>query len=67
VFIDSLHEAFSRRAEPTDLSIALQLNDLVPLSKLMSEQIDGLRRWAKGRARVATQQSSSSQGRKIAA
>jgi AAA+ superfamily predicted ATPase len=67
VFIDSLHEAFSRRAEPTDLSIALQLNDLVPLSKLMSEQIDGLRRWAKGRARMATQQTSSSQARKIAA
>jgi AAA+ superfamily predicted ATPase len=67
VFIDSLHEAFSRRAEPTDLSIALLLNDLVPLSKLMSEQIDGLRRWAKGRARMATQQTSSSQARKIAA
>ena len=67
VFIDSLHEAFSRRAEPTDLSIALLLNDLVPLSKLMSEQIDALRKWAKGRARMATQPSSSSQARKIAA
>ena len=54
VFIDSLHEAFSRRAEPTDLSIALLLNDLVPLSRLMSEQIDALRRWAKSRARMAT-------------
>jgi AAA+ superfamily predicted ATPase len=66
LFIDSLHEAFSRRAEPTDLSIALVLNDLVPLSKLMSEQIDALRKWAKGRARMATQQPSSSQSRKIA-
>jgi hypothetical protein len=30
------------------------LNDLVPLTKLMSEQIDALREWAKGRARWAT-------------
>ncbi len=66
LFIDSLHEAFSRHVEPTDLSIALLLNDLVPLSKLMSEQIDGLRRWARGRARLATPQPSHSQGRKIA-
>jgi SpoVK/Ycf46/Vps4 family AAA+-type ATPase len=66
LFIDSLHEAFSRHGEPTDLSIALLLNDLVPLSKLMSEQIDALRRWAKGRARLATTQSSQSQGRRIA-
>ena len=67
VFIDSLHEAFSRRAEPTDLSIALQLNDLVPLSKLMSEQIDALRRWARGRARMATPQETQSPARKISA
>jgi len=67
VFIDSLHEAFSRRAEPTDLSIAILLNDLVPLSKLMSEQIDALRRWAKGRARLATPQQSNTQSRKIVA
>jgi SpoVK/Ycf46/Vps4 family AAA+-type ATPase len=67
LFIDALHEAFSRRTEPTDLSIAMLLNDLVPLSKLMSEQIDALRRWAKGRARPATQQSAQTQSRKIAA
>jgi hypothetical protein len=67
VFIDSLHEAFSRRTEPTDLSVAMVLNDLVPLSKLMSEQMDALRRWAKGRARMATPQQSQSQARKITA
>ena len=67
LFISSLHQAFSQRAEPTDLSLAMLLNDLVPLSKLMSEQIEGLRRWAKGRARMATPQQSSSQARKIAA
>ena len=67
VFIDSLHEAFSRRAEPTDLSIALLLNDLVPLSKLMSEQIEALRKWAKGRARRATAVESERSSRKIVA
>lgn len=65
LFIDSLHEAFSRRTEPTDLSIAMLLNDLVPLSKLMSEQIDGLRKWAKGRARRATAMESGTERRKI--
>ena len=65
LFIDSLHQAFSRRNEPTDLSIAMLLNDLVPLSKLMSEQIDGLRKWSKGRARRATPLEPGSEMRKI--
>jgi AAA+ superfamily predicted ATPase len=67
LFIDALYDAFNRRAEPTDLSIAMLLNDLVPLSKLMSEQIDALRRWAKGRARLATPAPAQSQSRRIAA
>jgi hypothetical protein len=66
LFIDAMHEAFSRRQEPTDLSIALLLNELVPLSRLMAEQIDALRKWAKGRARLATKPEAASQGRKIA-
>lgn len=65
LFIDSLHEGFSRREEPTDLSIAMLLNDLVPLSKLMSEQVNGLRQWAKGRARGATSTGCGSSVRKI--
>ena len=40
---------------------------LVPLSKLMTEQIDGLRKWARGRARLATLAESERQSRKIAA
>jgi SpoVK/Ycf46/Vps4 family AAA+-type ATPase len=67
LFIDGLHAAFSRREEPTDLSVAMLLNDMVPLSKLMSEQIDGLRRWAKGRARLATKAEAAARGRKLAA
>ena len=65
LFLDALYEAFSRRAEPNDLSIAGLLTDLVPLSRLMSEQIDNLRRWAKGRARRATASSEGDSGRRI--
>lgn len=67
VFIDALYDAFNQRTEPTDLSIAMQLNDLVPLSKLMSEQVDGLRKWARGRARRATAAEVERTSRKIAA
>lgn len=67
VFIDALHQAFSQRTEPTDLSIAMRLGEMVPLSKLMSEQVDGLRKWARGRARRATVAESEKTGRKIAA
>lgn len=53
-FVDALYQAFDQEEEPTDLTIAGVLNDLVPLSKLMAEQIGALRTWAKGRARYAT-------------
>jgi AAA+ superfamily predicted ATPase len=66
-FLDALYDAFSRREEPNDLSITLQLSDLVPLSKLMAEQITGLRQWAKGRARPATKPATESRARKIVA
>jgi SpoVK/Ycf46/Vps4 family AAA+-type ATPase len=54
VFVDALFQAFEEQKEPTDLTIAQVLNDFVPLSKLMAEQITGLRQWSKGRARSAT-------------
>jgi SpoVK/Ycf46/Vps4 family AAA+-type ATPase len=54
VFIDALFLAFDTEKEPTDLDIARVLTEFVPLSKLMAEQIMGLRNWAKGRARTAT-------------
>jgi SpoVK/Ycf46/Vps4 family AAA+-type ATPase len=50
VFIEALYMAFDGEKEPTDLDIAGVLNEFVPLSKLMAEQITGLRSWAKGRA-----------------
>ena len=68
VFVDSLFHAFDAGKEPTDLTIAQVLNGFVPLSKLMAEQIDGLRNWAKGRARSATSRQAVEQRlRKIAA
>ena len=33
--------------EPTDLDIARVLTEFVPLSKLMAEQIGGLRNWGR--------------------
>ena len=54
VFIEALYLAFDVGKEPTDLDIARVLTEFVPLSKLMAEQITGLRGWAKGRARLAT-------------
>ena len=68
VFFDALFSAFEDDDEPTDLHVAQVLNDFVPLSKLMAEQINGLRAWSKGRARVATSAViSGAKARKIAA
>jgi ATP-dependent 26S proteasome regulatory subunit len=71
VFIEALYLAFDSGAEgqekePTDLDIARVLTEFVPLSKLMAEQIGGLRNWSKGRARLATSQLSEGKLRKIA-
>jgi hypothetical protein len=54
VFIEALYQAFDGNMEPTDLTIPQVLTEFVPLSKLMAEQITGLRNWAKGRTRLAT-------------
>ena len=49
----------------SDLTIASQRNDFVPLSKLMAEQITALRGWAKGRARLATSLNQQEPGRTL--
>jgi len=67
VFIDALYLGFDGEREPTDLDIARILTEFVPLSKLMAEQISGLRNWSKGRARLATSQTSERRLRRIAA
>jgi SpoVK/Ycf46/Vps4 family AAA+-type ATPase len=58
-FVEALYLAFDSggeagEKEPTDLDIAGVLTEFVPLSKLMAEQITGLKNWAKERARHAT-------------
>lgn len=67
VFIDALYRAFAEEEEPSDFTVGEVLVDFVPLSKLMAEQITGLRQWAKGRARNATTQPSERKVRRIAA
>jgi SpoVK/Ycf46/Vps4 family AAA+-type ATPase len=54
VFVDAMFKAFETGKEPTDLTVAEVLTEFVPLSKLMAEQMTGLRNWVKGRARSAT-------------
>jgi len=54
LFVDAMFKAFESDKEPTDLTVAQVLTEFVPLSKLMAEQITGLRNWVKGRARSAT-------------
>jgi dipeptidyl aminopeptidase/acylaminoacyl peptidase len=67
VFVEALYQACDEEQEPTDLTIAGILNDFVPLSKTMAEQIAGLRTWAKGRARFATTSVAESKIRRLAA
>jgi SpoVK/Ycf46/Vps4 family AAA+-type ATPase len=64
-FVEALYLAFDREKEPTDLDVASVLTEFVPLSKLMAEQITGLRQWAKGRARLATSSCVEKRGRKM--
>jgi len=67
VFIEALYLAFDVKKEPTDLDIAHVLTEFVPLSKLMAEQIGGLRQWSKGRARLATSIGQEKRGRRMLA
>jgi hypothetical protein len=61
-----MFKAFGLGKEPTDLTVAEVLTEFVPLSKLMAEQMTGLRNWVKGRARSATSSERSEVGRRIA-
>lgn len=52
--IAGLYEAFDR-GRPVEMSDLLEvLQDTVPLSRMMEEEIDGLRAWARQRARQAS-------------
>lgn len=65
--IDALYAGFAAGQEPTTSVICQITAESIPLSKLMAEQIDLLRKWAVGRARPATAPVRENRGRKIAA
>lgn len=53
-FVEALHRAFAEDREPGELDLGEVLNESVPLAVSMSESIERLRQWAKGRARHAS-------------
>lgn len=54
VFLEAMFAAFERGDEPTEMDVASSMSSFVPLSKLMAEQITGLKQWSVGRARPST-------------
>jgi len=52
-YCEALHEAFAERREPTLADIQSAITATTPVSKLMEEKIEVLRKWSKGRAREA--------------
>ena len=64
-FIDSLYAGFAHEREPDMRDIQQALSESVPLSQLMAEQINALRKWSTGRCRMATATEPTSKSRKI--
>jgi SpoVK/Ycf46/Vps4 family AAA+-type ATPase len=52
--VSAMFDAFYEKQPVTTERILTSLQQTVPLSKTMSEDVDGLRKWAAGRARPAT-------------
>jgi ATP-dependent 26S proteasome regulatory subunit len=52
--ISAMFDVFYDKHEMTTERLTKSLQQTVPLSKTMSENVDGLRKWAEGRARSAT-------------
>jgi hypothetical protein len=53
-FVEALHRGFAEEREPGELDLGEVLSESVPLAVSMSESIERLRHWAKGRARHAS-------------
>jgi ATP-dependent 26S proteasome regulatory subunit len=65
-FVEALHRAFAEDREPGELDLGEVLNESVPLAMTMSESIERLRHWAKGRARHASaKETPGRKGRKL--
>jgi len=52
--ISALYDAFASGEDLSTEHVFSALADTVPLARTMDEQINGLRRWAEGRARHAS-------------
>jgi SpoVK/Ycf46/Vps4 family AAA+-type ATPase len=52
--VSAMFDAFYEKQPVTTERVLTSLQQTVPLSKTMSEDVDGLRKWAAGRARPAT-------------
>jgi SpoVK/Ycf46/Vps4 family AAA+-type ATPase len=60
--ISAMFDAFYDKKELTTEGVLASLQQTVPLSKTMSEDVDNLRKWAKGRARPATSAEAAAEG-----
>jgi SpoVK/Ycf46/Vps4 family AAA+-type ATPase len=54
VIIAAMFEAFSEEREVETTDIMNSIDDMIPLSRLMKEEIAGLRTWSQARARLAS-------------
>ena len=55
VVVEGLTAAFDTGRDLTGADLARAASEMVPLSRTMVERVEGLRRWAKGRARLASE------------
>jgi SpoVK/Ycf46/Vps4 family AAA+-type ATPase len=62
--VNGMFNVFYEKTELTTERILESIRQTVPLSKTMSEDIDGLRKWATGRARQATSVELAAEGEK---
>jgi SpoVK/Ycf46/Vps4 family AAA+-type ATPase len=60
--ISAMFDTFYEKKELTTEGLLASLQQTVPLSKTMSEDVDNLRKWAKGRARPATSAEAAAEG-----
>ena len=53
-FVEALYAGFADGKEPDDATVRAVLRNTVPLAATMAEKVEALRKWARGRARLAT-------------
>jgi len=59
VFTEAMFQAFDQEHEVTTDDITKAAESIIPLSKMMAEQIERIRKWGEGRARPASSNESS--------